>query len=86
MRRLWWLGCGLIIGMMSVSVWAFAQTQPCEAQLTEARQQILQLRKAKAQFEFEAASVGELLANLQKEFTDMKAKIATKPPESKEHK
>lgn len=74
MRPLSWL-TSAVLGLMiaaalGVAYDAFGQAAPptptCEQQLEQAQKAILQLRKANAQSDFQAASLQEALMDLQK--------------------
>ena len=62
-----------------------AQTSPiapgaapsCGAELLKTQDQVVQLRKGKAQAEYQAAAVEEIALNFQKEVKTLQAKVAT---------
>jgi hypothetical protein len=65
----------LILGLLLVASTVYAQTPvSCETQLEEARAVNVQLRKAKAQTDFNAATMEEAATAMQKRLTEMEAK------------
>jgi len=78
---------GVFAGVFSLAMFwqphLFAQTvapspapPSCENELARAQDQMVQLRKAKAQAEFQAAAVEEVALGFQKEVKTLQAKIA----------
>src|SRR3990167_2530300 len=67
----------MALGLAQTSPIAPGAAPPCDAELLKTQDQVVQLRKGKAQAEYQAAAVEEIALNFQKEVKTLQAKVAT---------
>ena len=67
----------MALGLAQTSPIAPGAPPPCDAELLKTQDQVVQLRKGKAQAEYQAAAVEEIALNFQKEVKALQAKVAT---------